>query len=123
MEAMQSKTTRKPYKICGAIKADGELCHRSGALGQCSTHKKIQELKRGKRIDPDEAIEMIGVREHGEGQPVILHREAITGRMTIQARNEGGNNATEVDLLDLINWLASGTQETRILGNFKITPA
>lgn len=46
---------------------------------------------------------MDGVREYAEAYPVkLLFRDE---RWIVQARNEGGFNATEVDLVDLIAWL------------------
>lgn len=44
-----------------------------------------------------------GIREYAEGEPVRLSYQ--NKRPTIVARNEGGFNGTEVDLLDLINWI------------------
>lgn len=52
--------------------------------------------------------EMVGVREYAEGFPVALWRDEETGRLVVVAENEGGNNSTAVDLLDLIGWLRSG---------------
>ena len=48
---------------------------------------------------------MDGVRELGEGHPVML--SLIDGRWTIEASNEGGCAGTEVDLFDLLGWLKS----------------
>lgn len=46
---------------------------------------------------------MEGVREYNEELPVELWR--VNGRLVVRALNEGGNNGTEVDLLDLVEWL------------------
>ena len=61
---------------------------------------------------------MEGVTEYAEGYPVELIKkigiyESATpvekwvghGRLVIQALNEGGNNCTSVDVLELIAWL------------------
>jgi hypothetical protein len=52
--------------------------------------------------------EMCGVREHTEGYPVQFARNDKTGRLVIIASNECGNNVTEIDLFDLIEWLKLG---------------
>lgn len=54
--------------------------------------------------------DMAGVREHDEGFPVELCRDEKTERLVIRAFNEGGNNCTSVDLLDLVAWLQAGPQ-------------
>ena len=51
-----------------------------------------------------EKIVMEGVREYCEGMDVRLEKNK-EGRWVIDARNEGGHNSTEVDLLDLLQWL------------------
>jgi hypothetical protein len=43
------------------------------------------------------------VKEHGEGFPVKLDLRG--DRIVVVALNECGNNSTEVDLLDLLDWL------------------
>jgi hypothetical protein len=50
--------------------------------------------------------EMAGVREHSEHFPVELWRNH--GRLVIRAYSECGNNATDLDLFDLVVWLSSG---------------
>lgn len=62
---------------------------------------------------PPEALicKMSGVREYGDGSTVRLVRMVETGRLAIQAFNEGGNNSTQVDLWDLLEWLNSGPGE------------
>lgn len=52
--------------------------------------------------------EMEGVREDGEGFPVLLRRDSKSGRLLIRAFNECGNNYTDVDFGDLVDWLQSG---------------
>jgi hypothetical protein len=49
------------------------------------------------------AIVMEGVREYCEEMTVRLRK--TNGRLVIEARNEGGHNSTEVDLVDLLDWL------------------
>lgn len=50
---------------------------------------------------------MYGVREYAEEMPVKLKQSDISldRRWVIEARNEGGFNGVEVDLLDLLKWL------------------
>lgn len=55
------------------------------------------------------SIEMTGVREYGEGDPVLLI--VPDGRPMIRAFNEAGCCYTEVDLLDLIAWLRANWPE------------
>jgi hypothetical protein len=43
------------------------------------------------------------IREYTEGYPVEIKRHD-NGRLIIEALNEGGYNATQVDLLDVINY-------------------
>lgn len=47
---------------------------------------------------------MDGVREYGERSPVYFS-ERINGRPTIRAYNEGGYSCTDVDLIDVIQWV------------------
>ncbi len=55
------------------------------------------------------------MKEHAEGYPVELVRQADTaGRLIVRARNEGGNNETLVDLWDLIDWLRFGPESGRM---------
>jgi len=51
---------------------------------------------------------MKGVREYVESEPVRLVRRPYNGRLVIRAMNEGGNSYTDVDLLDLMEWLQWG---------------
>jgi hypothetical protein len=51
---------------------------------------------------------MEGVKELGEGFPVKLYRDAISGRLFIRAFNECGNNYTDVDFATLVDWLQTG---------------
>jgi hypothetical protein len=50
---------------------------------------------------------MEGVREHTERGPVELWLNE-EGRVVIRSYNECGNNYTDVDLPDLVDWLRSG---------------
>jgi hypothetical protein len=54
------------------------------------------------------SIPMEGVREHSEGLAVELLPYGAEGRLVIRAWNECGNNYTNVDLGDLIEWLRAG---------------
>jgi hypothetical protein len=50
---------------------------------------------------------MVDVREQTEGlYPVEICRHKI-GRLVIRALNECGNNCTDVDLWDVIEWVSS----------------
>ena len=65
-------------------------------------------------MDQRPGFTLFGVREHTEGYPVELVRQAGTdGRLIIRACNEGGNNETLVDLWDLIDWLRFGPESGR----------
>jgi len=46
-----------------------------------------------------------GVREYCEEFAVKVGTHEETGRLIVQALNEGGHNGTEIDLRDLIGWL------------------
>ncbi len=48
-----------------------------------------------------------GVVEHNEGLPVEIWINAI-GRVTVRAHNECGNNYTDVDLFQLLDWAKAG---------------
>ena len=52
--------------------------------------------------------EMTGVREYGEGDPVELHIDDVSGHLVVVAFNEAGHCATYVDLNDLIAWTRKG---------------
>lgn len=57
----------------------------------------------------DETIcELPNVDEFGEGYPVKLVFGESSGRLAVQARNEGGNNTTEIDLMQLLAWARHG---------------
>ena len=45
------------------------------------------------------------IKEYVEGLPVEILE--LNDRLIIQALNEGGNNGTRVDLIDVINWVVS----------------
>lgn len=47
--------------------------------------------------------DMQGVREHTERAIVELHRS--NERLVVRAFNECGNNYTDVDLLDILDWV------------------
>lgn len=46
---------------------------------------------------------LVDVREHTEGAAVELWLKR-SGRVVVRAFNECGNNYTDIDLLDLLNW-------------------
>jgi hypothetical protein len=67
---------------------------------------------------------MLGVTEYCEGLDVSLERTSGVychglpeeqwlgrGRLVIQALNEGGYNATQIDLVQLIKWLRANRPE------------
>lgn len=56
-------------------------------------------------------VTLTGVREYCEEYPVTLR--VNSGRLVIVATNEGGHNSTEVDLRDLLNWLAKNKPEVK----------
>ena len=68
--------------------------------------------------DDTKLCELAGVREYGGGEPVELWRNDETGRLVIRAYNEGGYNCTDVDLLDLVDWLQAGPAQ-RVLDDGK----
>jgi len=43
------------------------------------------------------------IREYVESEPVEIKEK--DGRLVIEALNEGGHNGTEVDLVDVIEWV------------------
>jgi hypothetical protein len=59
------------------------------------------------------------IREYGEGKVVEIiehdgyyyNRPETKGRLVIIALNEGGHNSTEVDLLDVIEWVKKNKPE------------
>jgi hypothetical protein len=57
----------------------------------------------GKAGAPDLACEIAGVGGGDSGFPVQLVRE--NGRLAVRAINEGGFACTDIDLLDLVDWL------------------
>lgn len=56
-----------------------------------------------------EALVMAGVEEHTEELDVELATKK--GRLVVRARNEGGFNFTEVDLEQLLKWVAENRPE------------
>ncbi len=62
---------------------------------------------------------MDGVREYGStGFPVELRRDDENGRLVVRAINEGGFSSTDVDLLDLLEWLAE--HEPHLIAALKV---
>ena len=57
------------------------------------------------------------IRDYSEGLDVEL--KIVEDRIVIQARNEGGHNRTEVDLLDVFNFLGINIRKERIAGLIK----
>jgi hypothetical protein len=55
-----------------------------------------------------------------EGYGVELARNQGTGRLVIRAYNEGRNNLTDVDLSDLLEWLAKGPELSRTRTGFQL---
>ena len=56
-------------------------------------------------------IKMKGVREYNEGMLVELDLAENDNRTVIVAYNEAGYNSTEVDLLDVIEWVKNNRPE------------
>ena len=54
---------------------------------------------------------MKGVREYNEGMLVELDLAENDNRTVIVAYNEAGYNSTEVDLLDVIEWVKNNRPE------------
>jgi hypothetical protein len=55
----------------------------------------------------EKLAELPSVREYGEGAAVELWRN-VNGRLVIRAYNDCRNNITDVDLLDILDWLRAG---------------
>lgn len=55
------------------------------------------------RREPEKLITLPEVREYGDREPVEIWNNS-EGRLIIRAYNEGGNNSTDVDLIDLLEW-------------------
>lgn len=62
-----------------------------------------------------DVAEMIGVREYAEGYAVYLHDvfeiADQPGRLAITAYNEATHDSTQVDLVDVLEWLAEHRPE------------
>lgn len=65
--------------------------------------------------------ELKGVRDHSEGYPVELVLNEAIGRFVLRAWNEGHNNTTEIDLIDLIAWCSLGPADRRVGDGFILT--
>ena len=59
-----------------------------------------------------------GVREHGEGYPIELTWGTPQQRFVLTAWNEGHNNSTEIDLIELVAWLTLGPDDGRTSEGF-----
>jgi hypothetical protein len=59
------------------------------------------------KICEKKIVNLNTVREHNEGDPVELWFNRA-GRIVVRAYNECHNNCTDVDLLDLSEWLRTG---------------
>lgn len=56
----------------------------------------------------EESVELTGVHEYVEGYPVTLKRttrEECSGRLVIEAINQGGFDSVQIDLLELLSWI------------------
>jgi hypothetical protein len=73
-----------------------------------------------KQKDVEFLCEMTGVREYGEGYTVDLIRNQAVNRLVIRAHNECNCNTTEVDLLDLMDWLMKGPKTRQTPEGFEI---
>ncbi len=72
-------------------------------------------------MDGQVGYPLAGVREYAEGYGVELVRQDATGgRLSIRARNEGGNNETLIDLWDLVDWLRLGPEPGRTDSGFSL---
>lgn len=58
------------------------------------------------RFDGFKIATLSDVREHAEGLPVELWLMA-NGRTVVRCWNECGNNCTDLDLRDLLDWASS----------------
>lgn len=67
--------------------------------------------KRLVKVSAATQVTLTGVREYWEERPVTICKNEENGRLVIHATNEGGHNATEVDLRDLLGWLAKNKLE------------
>jgi hypothetical protein len=63
---------------------------------------------------------MTGVREYGDGDPVELVRNQSVNRLVVRTHNECGCNVTEVDLLDLLDWLTKGPKALQTAEGFEV---
>jgi hypothetical protein len=63
--------------------------------------------KEADRPTPTKLATLQGVREYCEDEAVELWLNE-TGRIVVRAYNECGNNYTEVDFRDLLDWAAGG---------------
>lgn len=60
-------------------------------------------------MDNQEVVAVMeGVREYVDREPVQLVRRPSNSRVVVRAFNEGGNSYTDVDLMDLMEWLSRG---------------
>jgi hypothetical protein len=59
---------------------------------------------------------MEGVREYGEGYPVELWRDEVSGRLVNRAFNEGHNNDVVIDLWDILDWATRGPADSLLRG-------
>ena len=51
------------------------------------------------------------IREYSDEMEVEVDREENSNRWIVRAYNEGGYNRTEVDILDLVDWLRKNNPE------------
>ena len=49
--------------------------------------------------------QITSIREYAEEMPVRISVSAESGRLVIEADNEAGHNGTEVDLVDVLDWV------------------
>ena len=74
--------------------------HRSVFVGEICWFTPMPQLSLN-----EDGVVLEGVRDYAENEPVLLCRHHENGRIVIHASNEGGSNGTNVDLMDLLDWI------------------
>ena len=77
------------------------------ACDECGLMIKVSAYDN--HLDREHGAVMAGVTEYGEDFPVRLVKRGSS--YVVEAKNEGGYNRTQIDFIELVNWIKANRPE------------